>query len=257
MAVAISNMNLQPKALSAPPPPRPGAPQRLENPYFEAIVGVARFVAHGLGNPLTGLSLSLELLHQTALPSGQDRLVSRCERVTARLTRIKDNLSALAGGMGDPDEEVEPHAFLGDVVVPGLRLPEAYQLAVRVADDVLSLQCHPNLLAEAIGLVVTNATDAMPDGGALGIDVIAAEGGTLICVWDEGGGFSEDAMRWAGRRPITTKLEGGGMGLLWTTLIVEVIHQGRVTFGRRRRGGAEVQFFLPQHQSPPKQDETA
>ena len=50
----------------------------VQQSIFDTIEQVLRTLSHSLGNPLAGLSLTLELLAGTALSPNQLRYVDRC-----------------------------------------------------------------------------------------------------------------------------------------------------------------------------------
>lgn len=91
----------------------------------------------------------------------------------------------------------------------------------RIAVDVECDPCCPPCSAERAELLlmllelVTNARDAMPDGGTLRLRASAAAGGVEISVSDTGAGMAAAVRDQAVRPGFTTKNRprGGGLGL--------------------------------------------
>lgn len=211
---------------------------------FRLIEGLSRFTAHGLGNPLTGLTLSLDLLAGAKLPESQQRLVQRCMRVTERLAAQKENLGALGGSVKSRAESVDTEVFCR-AVLDEQKLSDVYSASVEVADGARHMRCFPALLADALRYLVRNATDAMPDGGALGIRVAPYGDGLRVTVWDEGPGLADGLEKDLFRLPTTSRTHGMGFGLLLVAMIVAHIHRGRVTFTPNQPSGCQFHLDLP------------
>jgi signal transduction histidine kinase len=211
---------------------------------FQLIEGISRFTAHALGNPLTGLSLSLELLAGAKLPEGQQRLVDRCMRVTERLTAYKENLGALGGSFKSRRESVSAEQFFR-AAIEAQSLSEVYNVSLEVARDVAAFQCFPPLLNDALGYLFRNATDAMPDGGSLGIKVARVDGYVRLTFWDKGPGMPEGLEEHLWRMPTPSRKHGGGFGLLLVGMIVAHIHKGRVAHAANQPNGCQFHLDLP------------
>jgi signal transduction histidine kinase len=75
--------------------------------------------------------------------------------------------------------------------------------------------------------LVTNAYDAMPDGGLLALSGTAGPDGVRLCVGDTGGGMNEDVRDRIFEPFFTTKAKGIGLGLAVSRRIVEA-HGGAI-----------------------------
>jgi signal transduction histidine kinase len=103
------------------------------------------------------------------------------------------------------------------------------RLVLDVPTDAL-VRCDPDKLVQVLVNLLSNAIEATPAGGALGMRFTRREGGCELCVWDTGEGFSVDAAQlfapW-----YSTKPRGTGLGLAITHRIVRA-HEWDVTAAR-------------------------
>jgi signal transduction histidine kinase len=219
-------------------------PEAMPN-HHDLLAGMARHLAHNMGNPLAGLSLTLELLAGGPLSEAQQRLVERCLRVAERLGSIKENLGALGSApAGVPLSQVDC-AALCEQAIAQQRLPEAYAVSIDVAPGAEAVIAHPGLLTEALGYLLRNSMDAAPRGCSLGIEVspladggsAAHEGmvGVRFTIWDTGPGMPAAFIDRLFVASVSDKAHGGGTGLISTAMIVQGIHRGRIGF--EARGG--------------------
>lgn len=206
-----------------------------DTPYFGVVSGVARFLSHSMGNPLAGLSLTLELLAASPLTESQMRLVERCLRVSERLGGIKENLGALGGSCtGGAMAQVDCEEICQSVVSLQ-RLAEPYDVRIDVMPGAQTIVAHPGLLADALGYLFRNSTDASPLGGRIGVRVspcpdIGDAGGVRFTVWDMGPGMPDAFLDKLFVEPVTNKRHAGGTGLMLVAMIVQGVHQGRISF---------------------------
>jgi signal transduction histidine kinase len=215
-----------------------------QDAYFAMIAGISRSTAHALGNPLTGLSLSLDLLATTPQSETVQRLVERCVRITERLSAFKEDLGALGGSLRAPCTEVAVPALLDAALAPGT-LDAVYAASVEIDPAVGPLVCHPGLMSNALGYLVRNVLDAMPDGGRFGLRAQALPDGVRLTVWDEGPGMPPELEPRLFVAPVSTKANGGGMGLLLVAMIVEHIHGGQVVYASGDPCGCQFHLDIP------------
>lgn len=204
-------------------------------PYFGVVSAMARYLSHTMGNPLAGLSLTLELLAAGPLSEPQMRLVERCLRVSERLGGIKENLGALGSVCAKEAMRQVDCAEMCQNVVSAQRLTEPYDVYIEVLPGAQSVMAHPGLLADALGYLLSNSTDAQPLGGRLGVrvsprDDFGARGGVRFTVWDTGPGMPKAFCDRLFVEPVTNKRHAGGTGLMLTAMIVRGVHQGRISF---------------------------
>jgi signal transduction histidine kinase len=99
--------------------------------------------------------------------------------------------------------------------------------------------------------LVTNALDAMPDGGTLTLRGSATAGGVRLEVEDTGDGIPADLLPHLFEPWVTTKPVGQGTGL-GLGIVREVVrdHGGEVSAANRPGGGAVFTLDLPRAADP-------
>src|SRR5262249_54497064 len=106
----------------------------------------------------------------------------------------------------------------------------------------------PDLLARALGNLVANAIEAMPEGGTLRLRTREDGDGVAVEVEDTGRGLPAEAQAGLFVPYKTTKPGGTGLGLAIVQSIVSD-HGGRVEVGSGPEGGARFTIVLPRVRS--------
>jgi two-component system, NtrC family, sensor histidine kinase HydH len=92
--------------------------------------------------------------------------------------------------------------------------------------------------------VMSNAYQAITEGGSINIKATRNDGEVSISVDDSGAGFDSAALQRAFEPFFTTKVTGTGLGLAITKRLIEA-NFGTVSVENRPGGGARVQLRLP------------
>jgi two-component system, NtrC family, sensor histidine kinase HydH len=99
------------------------------------------------------------------------------------------------------------------------------------------------LLEQALTSVVTNAIEAMPEGGKLAISIDSTDDDVRIEIADTGRGIPAELMKRVKDSYFTTKARGLGLGLALATSIIERF-QGRLDIGSTPNIGTRVSINL-------------
>jgi signal transduction histidine kinase len=102
-------------------------------------------------------------------------------------------------------------------------------------------------MEQALGNVLKNAMEAMPDAGTLQVETRRGPGTrhVTVMVRDSGPGIPPENLQKVFRPFFTTKPGGTGLGLAITSRIVEA-HGGRVAVESTEGRGAAFIFILPE-----------
>jgi C4-dicarboxylate-specific signal transduction histidine kinase len=177
-------------------------------------------VAHELNNPMTFVSLSLELAQQSvedgSLEGARAALVDMAEGVT-RMTGIVRGLQTFARGEEDVIESVN----VTEVVESTLRMASAAledrAKVVRDLDPHVPLvRANAGKLAQVILNLLINAAQAIPDAdpeAEIGVRVATKDGLVIVSVRDTGAGIAPEHRARVFDPFFTTKSVGQGMGL--------------------------------------------
>ncbi|HEU5254460.1 MAG TPA: ATP-binding protein [Vicinamibacterales bacterium] len=205
-------------------------------------------VAHQLGTPLNLASAHVQLLQQE-LP--RDRQVQRrLGVIEEQLIRVTESLRSLL------DRARPKSAHQQFLLRPVLsRLAEAGQILgsaqrVRVtldAPETLPLVTGDETQLElALSNLVTNALDAMPDGGNLSVTATAEPGCAIVEIADTGTGIAPEVMDRIFEPWVTTKVAGQGTGL-GLSIARDVVQRmgGAISANSRPTGGTVLRITLP------------
>jgi signal transduction histidine kinase/ActR/RegA family two-component response regulator len=223
---------------------------------LESLAVLAGGIAHDFNNLLTAI-LGNVMLARMDLPagSGLDEALADAERASVRARELTQQLLTFARG-GEPVRRVmslEP--LLRNVASLALRGSPA-ALRLKIAPDLWPAELDEDQLGQVIGNLVTNAREAMPEGGTLTVaagneDVIAGDGLPLaagryvrIAVSDTGSGISAENLSRIYDPYFSTKEMRSGLGLAVCHTIVDR-HGGCIVVESLPGVGSTFSVYLP------------
>lgn len=139
-------------------------------------------------------------------------------------------------------------------------MPKASRQGVEIKRDEIALDLRmyvdPGRLVRAFINIITNALDAMPNGGLLKINAVRSAKEVQINFTDNGSGIPDDMVFKVQSAFVSTKAKGYGLGLTVTKRIVEADHGGKLRLRSKENLGTTVEVVLPIHLgAPPRSDE--
>jgi signal transduction histidine kinase len=186
-------------------------------------------IAHEVRNPLTGISLLLDDLHdQAASGSDDQRMIKKALAEIERVERLITALLNYSSPVRAAFRECDLNQVVCDTVLLMRRPCERQKIQLTVQEgEVPALRLDPDQIKQAVLNIIKNAQEAMPAGGSMTI-VTATEGKrAVITIADDGPGIAEDKLPLIFEPFFTGKGAGTGLGLSITQRIVEE-HQGRI-----------------------------
>lgn len=191
---------------------------------------MARQIAHDIKNPLTPMSLSLDLLER-ARRERSEGVEEILERTIELIRRQIDNLREIAGDFyeftGGRKPQIET-IDLTKLVEEVLHLHDAWAVEQGVE---VHLTCVPINVTADLGKLrrvlvnlVTNALQAMSEGGQLFVETALSEGvanRANLSIRDTGTGVSEEVAEHLFEPFFTTRTEGTGLGLAISKRVLE------------------------------------
>jgi signal transduction histidine kinase len=129
-------------------------------------------------------------------------------------------------------------------IVGTMHFPENIVIEKDLGRDIPYISADPNHLKKALFNIVTNAQEAMQDGGRLRIKTVAKESDAMVLVSDQGCGIKKDALTHIFKPSYSTKKKRGGegIGLAMAKLIIEDVHRGKI--GVESEVGAGTTFSI-------------
>jgi two-component system, cell cycle sensor histidine kinase and response regulator CckA len=242
---------------------RKGLEQRLLRAQrLESIGLIASGIAHDLNNVLTPILLSTGLLEMRYGAPEDRALLDPIEAAARRGSNIVQQILTFARGAEGQRVAITPKVLLKELsTLIRETFPRNITHRLEVAPDAQSLNGDPTQLHQVFLNLAVNARDAMPEGGALTIDVRnrtiveddlrsmpSAHAGDYVCITvsDSGSGMSADVLDHLFEPFFTTKPRGRGTGLGLSTVHGLVrSHGGFVDVNSRLGHGSEFRVFLP------------
>ena len=224
--------------------------QLVQSEKLASIGEMAAAVAHGLRNPLASLRAAAQLVrrHPDAPSSGEhlDAIVDEVDRLDRRITHLLSfSRPAPYRPMPERLDRLVEH------LIPALAEPireRRVQLEVHVPPDLPEVRVDPMQLEQALLELVSNALDAMPDGGRLRLDARAADGAgesrVVIQIADTGAGIPAHILPSVCEPFFTTRADGTGLGLAIAKRYVEQ-NGGRLEIASAPGAGTTVRVTLP------------
>ena len=225
--------------------------RQLQAQYAE-IAQLAGGLAHEIKNPLSVMSLNLDLLvedFQGAETARDRRVLKKLERVRRETGRLNDivedflrfarvqplrlepgDLNALVDDLRD---FCEPHAVDQNVVIRTQYDPELPLVPLDV-----------ELFKQALWNLIRNAQHAMPDGGDLILRTHHDGDHAILDVTDTGVGMDEAVAAQVFEAFYSTRPGGSGLGLPTTRKIVEA-HGGSISLQSEPGQGTMFTVRLP------------
>jgi signal transduction histidine kinase len=229
--------------------------QLIHSNRLSALGAMYASLAHEVNNPLGILSARAKLALATAREAREspvpEDVVQALEIMDRQALRIGEIMRSLLAFARKTELALGP-LDLNRVVAEVAELvekPFAKQgVAVRTELEpaLPPLQGSADHLQQVLLNLLTNARDAMPRGGTVGVRTYQAGGKVVAEVRDTGGGLPADVQKRLFEPFFTTKDVGKGSGLgLSVSYGIVSAHGGELTAGNAPGGGALFRLSLP------------
>lgn len=216
----------------------------VQQERLSAVGEMASVIGHEFRNPLAAVTNALFIvrgdLGEGVSPT-TEKYLSMAERETSKAAVLADDLTAFVR----PRELVESEINVPDLVEEVLSAtphPDDVHIDVDVAP--ISLVGDRGQLAEVLTNLVTNAYQAMPDGGTVRLGASCTDGHATFTVEDSGSGIKDAAMQRVFEPFFTTKDSGTGLGLAIVQRLVQA-HGGEISLENAATGGVRATVVLP------------
>lgn len=220
----------------------------VEKERLAAIGATAGMVGHDIRNPLQAITSDVYLA-KTDLASTPDseekknalESLDEIEKNIGYIDKIVQDLQDFAKPLNPHAEEVDLKRILDDLLEKN-GLPKNIKVNVKV--DVERIVADSTFVGRIMYNLVTNAVQAMPNGGKLTIHAYKQSNDTLITVKDTGVGIPEAVKGKLFTPMFTTKSKGQGFGLAVIKRMTEA-QGGTVSFESQEGKGTIFIIRLP------------
>jgi PAS domain S-box-containing protein len=223
----------------------------LQRVHTLAALGeMAATVAHEIRNPLGGIAGFAALLERDLeTEDPRRRLVHKITEGVARLNRIVSSLLTYTRPLRLNVHPVNLVELVEEATAFFEIDLERHRKNIRIdrhyPDAGLVCRLDPEQLQQVILNLLQNATQAMPQGGTIGVRIYAERTQGVFCISDTGIGMDAEVRQKLFTPFFTTKEDGTGLGLVTSRKIVEA-HAGQMRVESEPGQGTRFFVSLPQ-----------
>ena len=216
-----------------------------------AIGETAAMVGHDLHNPLQVLVNTVYLAKETlrsipsSLPEKQslEDLGRTINDQVEYMNKIVSDLQDYAMPMKPKLAPTSLPQLINDAL-SSVTVPESVKVSVAVEEGFPKLMVDSTLMRRMFTNLITNALNAMPDGGQLTISTSKTEEDAVIRIQDTGVGIPEENLDKLFKPLFTTRSKGQGFGLAVCKHLVET-HDGSITVESQVDRGTTLTVKIP------------
>ena len=217
---------------------------------FIVIGQTAAMVGHDIRNPLQAIEgdIYLTKLDLDQLPDSEIK-----NDITENVFAIEQNLSYIDKIVSDLQDYTRPLSLTLqqtdlEKIINNLiqnKVPSNIIVSIKIELSVRKINTDPDLIKRIFNNLITNAIQAMPEGGKLTVSASKKESYVFLSVEDTGAGISKAAQDKLFTPLFTTKAKGQGFGLVVVKRMAEALG-GTVSFESELGRGTKfiVQFPL-------------
>ena len=211
--------------------------RRLAAERLAAWGDAARWVVHEIKNPLFPIRLSIENLQRAYQgkrnqSQGFEEIFVQCTDIVIeevdRLQRLVDEFNQFARMPHAEREPSDLNQIVQNVVNLYAESVENIQMKANLTSDLPTLSLDSEQITQALGNLIKNAIEAMPDGGTLDVATQSvSEEKVQIKIQDTGIGMSPETLAQIFEPYYTTKDTGTGLGMAIVQRII-TDHDGEI-----------------------------
>jgi two-component system NtrC family sensor kinase len=226
--------------------------QLLQSEKLAAMGRLISQIAHELNNPLYGIMNTLELLKTEVPPQSKRRKI--LEMALSETVRLTDLLRKMLS-FSKPDEEqkqaVDINVVLDEILL--LVRKQLHENSIKIAtsfeENLAKVYASKNQLRQVFLNMISNARDAMPEGGTLTIKTRSNRDTIHVEVIDTGVGIREEHINKIFDAFFTTKegVKGVGLGLSVCYGFIKE-HGGDIEVASKKGEGTAFTIILPKAQ---------
>jgi signal transduction histidine kinase len=226
--------------------------QKLKDAERLATIGeTAAMVGHDIRNPLQTVEGSVYLAKEeiksmtsrTEEINTVEEMLNTIQEETTYIDKIVSDLQDYARPIEPQLEETNTQQLINGTLAT-LQIPENVEVSVTVEEDCCAITVDPTMMKRILTNLITNALQAMPNGGKLTITASRKQDEVYISVQDTGQGISDENKAKIFHPLFSTKAKGQGFGLAVVKRLVEA-HNGTIAFDSETGKGTAFIVTIP------------
>jgi signal transduction histidine kinase len=218
-----------------------------EKERLATIGATAGWVGHDIRNPLQAIIGDVYLIDKEikAKPKlASPRIKESIDAINYNITYIDKIVSDLQDYTKELFPKYSTVQLKGIVENVLTERKTAANIAVTISTGDLAFKTDAIFLNRILTNLITNAIQAMPDGGKLTISALQVDKKVRILVQDTGEGLSQEAKENLFKPLFTTKAKGQGFGLAVVKRLIDSLN-GNIEFESKTGEGTTVIVELP------------
>lgn len=214
---------------------------------LSALGRLSAGLAHEIRNPLSVITGALEIIGRPALdPRLREEFVERIKKEVARLNTMLTHFLEFARPRPPQLRSTDAQLLMEEIgsIVSEFVASRAIKTRCIAPATKCTVFVDSNQLREVVLNLVLNASEAMPEGGAIELRADVEDSYLVIDVKDQGVGVHQEKMQQIFDPFYTTKPEGTGLGLSIAHQIMQE-HGGRIEARRNPDRGMTFSLYFP------------
>ena len=222
--------------------------QRFHRDKLAALGELSASLAHEIRNPIGVINSASALLEKSELSADKkSELLRMIREESVRVGSLVQDFLQFSRHRHPEFLRIDPLAPLKRALAAALAGTNNVEVHERIGHRSACIMGDAGLLQQAWANILTNALQAMGDGGGVLSLVTAVENDQVILsVEDSGPGIPAEVMPRLFEPFFTTKERGTGLGLSLASTLVEV-NGGRLLVLEPEKGGARFAMSFPVH----------
>lgn len=211
---------------------------------------MAAEIAHEIRNPLTVIKLLFDSLGLNF--NEDDPRYTDLSVITEKLDQLEGIVERVLS-FGRTQEGMHTRQDLNVLVEDTLKLTrlklhqQKIQMEFQPTEESLMVDVNKGQILQVLLNLVLNATQAMPEGGQIEINLSADEQFAYLTIADNGSGIPEEIQEDIFESFLTNRLDGTGLGLSISKRILRG-HRGNIELQGSSGEGSAFRFWLPHAQ---------
>ena len=225
--------------------------EQLKNAERLSAIGqTAGMIGHDIRNPLQSIwnetyfaKKDIDCLPESEVKNSLKEGIGNIEENLSYIDKIVQDLQDYAKPPKPSLEQVAMQKIIQEVI-SNLDIPETIQVSLSLEDGSLALRTDRTYMKRILTNLVSNAIQAMVNGGTISVKVKRTKNKALLSVEDTGIGIPLDVRDKIFMPLVTTKAKGQGFGLAVVKKLTEALN-GNVTFESELGKGTRFNIELP------------
>ncbi len=204
-------------------------------------------IAHEINTPLTGISSYVQLLLKSSANSADREIAEKIEAQIERVGKMVRSLLSFSRGEKGQIKKFPLKNCINDILTHlDYRVKkQSINSQVKIPDDI-EIWGELDKLQQVFLNIISNAIDAMPEGGTLKVEAERRENNIMIRISDTGIGIKKEHLTRIFEPFFTTKGYGRGTGLgLSISYQIVKEHNGDITVESDYGKGTTFTIILP------------